>query len=101
MATTNAARKRDGAAAPAADAIAEQVREQAGGLIAGHLPKEVTWRELGCPEIAGQYRLAGEAVRVKLIHILVADNDPAALFTVVTYRPPHGPPEHSLGHRLK
>jgi hypothetical protein len=61
---------------------------------------EIRWGELGCPKRIGLYRLDGEAIRVKTIHIIVAENDPAALFTVVTFRPPLGPPEHMLGHRV-
>ncbi len=60
----------------------------------------VTWAELGCPTRIGNYRYAGEVVRVKNIHILVAEEDPAALFTVVTFRPPMGPAEYMLGHRI-
>jgi len=66
--------------------------------------QRVTWGELGCPREIGLYRIgsAGSAlrVRVKRIHIIVAEDDPAALFTIVTFRPPLGPPEHMLGHRV-
>jgi hypothetical protein len=65
---------------------------------------QVTWGELGCPRETGFYRTAGGhkglQVRVNRIHILVAENDPAALFTVVTLRPPHGSAEFVLGHRV-
>jgi hypothetical protein len=65
---------------------------------------QVTWGELGCPRETGFYRTAGGhkglPVRVNRIHILVAENDPAALFTVVAVRPPHGPAEFVLGHRV-
>jgi hypothetical protein len=65
---------------------------------------QVTWGELGCPRETGLYRTAGGhkglPVRVKRIHILVAENDPAALFTVVAVRPPHAPAEFVLGHRV-
>jgi hypothetical protein len=60
----------------------------------------VTWGELGCPRQIGLYRYGGEVIRVKNIHILVAENDPSALFTVVALRPPMGPPEYVLGHRV-
>ena len=64
----------------------------------------ITWGELGCPQDIGLYRAGGAPgdvkVRVKKIHIIVAENDPAALFTVVTLRPPLGPPEFLLGHRV-
>ena len=60
----------------------------------------ITWGELGCPREIGVYRAAGGQVRVKLIHILAAENDPAALFTVVVSRPPIGPSELALGHRV-
>jgi hypothetical protein len=61
---------------------------------------EIRWSELGCPSRIGLYRFAGAAIRVKTIHIIVAENDPAALFTLVTLRPPLGPPEYMLGHRV-
>ena len=61
---------------------------------------EVTWGALGCPTKVGLYRLGGEAIKVKNIHILVAENDPEALFTVVAFRPPLGPAEFMLGHRV-
>jgi hypothetical protein len=62
--------------------------------------QEVRWGELGCPTKMGLYRFAGEAIRVKSIHIAVAENDPVALFTVVALRPPMGPAEFMLGHRV-
>jgi hypothetical protein len=62
--------------------------------------ERVTWGELGCPRKTGLYRFGGAAIRVKNIHILVAEDDPAALFTVVALRPPMGPPEYHLGHRI-
>ena len=61
---------------------------------------QVTWGELGCPAEIGDYRLGRDMVRVKHIHILVAENDPAARFTVVVFRPPLGPAEFMLGHRV-
>ena len=63
-------------------------------------PQQVTWGELGCPRETGLYQLAGEAIRVRSIHIVVAEDDPAALFTVVALQPPVGPPEYLLGHRV-
>ena len=60
----------------------------------------VTWAELGCPTKIGGYRFSGQVLRVKNIHLLVAEGDPHALFTVVTFRPPLGPPEFMLGHRI-
>ncbi len=39
-------------------------------------------------------------IGVKSIHLMAAENDPAALFTVVTFHPPHGPAEYVLGHRV-
>ena len=60
----------------------------------------VTWGELGCPTEIGDYRFGRDMVRVKHIHILVAENDPAARFTVVVFRPPLGPAEFMLGHRV-
>jgi hypothetical protein len=62
--------------------------------------QEVRWGELGCPTKMGLYRFAGEAIKVKSIHIAVAENDPVALFTVVAFRPPLGPAEFMLGHRV-
>ena len=62
--------------------------------------KEVRWGELGCPTEMGLYRFAGEDIKVKTIHILVAENDPVALFTVVAFRPPLGRAEFMLGHRV-
>jgi hypothetical protein len=65
---------------------------------------EVTWGELGCPKEIGLYRAGDDSqgleVRVKRIHILVAEDDPSALFTVVEFRPPLGPAEFVLGHRV-
>jgi hypothetical protein len=61
---------------------------------------KVTWGELGCPTEIGVYRFHGAAVRVKKIHLIVAEDDPAALFTVLAFRPPLGPPEFQLGHRV-
>jgi hypothetical protein len=60
----------------------------------------VTWAELGCPADVGLYRAGGMRVRVKRIHIIVAEDDPAARFTVMTLRPPVGPPQFTLGHRV-
>jgi hypothetical protein len=61
---------------------------------------KVTWGELGCPREIGLYRFRGIPVRVKKIHVIVAEDDPAALFTIVALRPPLGPPEFHLGHRV-
>jgi hypothetical protein len=64
----------------------------------------IAWAELGCPREAGLYRIEGGPetvkIRVKRIHIIVAEGDPAARFTVVTLRPPLGPIEYLLGHRV-
>jgi hypothetical protein len=62
--------------------------------------QEVRWSELGCPTKTGVYRFDGEDIKVKAIHIAVAENDPVALFTVVAFRPPFGPAEFMLGHRV-
>jgi hypothetical protein len=62
--------------------------------------EKVTWAELGCPKAIGAYRLHGASIRVKNIHIIVAEDDPRAVFTVVAFRPPLGPPEYMLGHRI-
>ena len=60
----------------------------------------VTWGDLGCPRQVGNYRFGGEDIRVKNIHILVAEEDPFALFTVVAFHPPMGRAEFMLGHRI-
>src|SRR5262245_43935414 len=60
----------------------------------------ITWGELGCPKEIGLYRAAGGEIRVKRIHIIAAEDDPAALFTVVAFHPPLGPSEFVLGHRV-
>ena len=60
----------------------------------------LTWADLGCPREIGLYDVAGVPIRVRRIHIIVAEDNPDALFTVVTFRPPLGPPEHMLGHRI-
>ena len=65
-----------------------------------HAAAQVTWGELGCPAAIGDYPFGREAIRVKYIHIIVAENDPAARFTVVVFRPPLGPAEFMLGHRV-
>jgi len=62
--------------------------------------EKITWAELGCPKAIGDYRLHGASIRVKNIHIIVAEGDPRAVFTVVAFRPPLGPPEYMLGHRI-
>ena len=62
--------------------------------------EEVRWGELGCPTKTGPYRFAGETIQVKIIHVLAAENDPDARFTVVAYRPPLGRAEFVLGHRV-
>jgi len=62
--------------------------------------EQVTWGELGCPKAIGAYCLHGASIRVKNIHIIVAENDPRAVFTVVAFHPPLGPPEFMLGHRI-
>ena len=62
--------------------------------------EQITWGELGCPKAVGLYRFHGDKIKVKNIHIVVAEGDPAALFTVVVLQPPLGPVEYSLGHRV-
>ena len=61
---------------------------------------QISWGELGCPKEIGLYRTAGGPVRVKRIHIIVAEDDPEAVFTVVAFEPPLGPTEFVLGHRV-
>ena len=62
--------------------------------------EQVAWSTLGCPTKIGLYRLAENVIRVKKIHILAAENDPGAIFTVVAFEPPLGSPEYMLGHRI-
>lgn len=62
--------------------------------------KEVSWSDLGCPSETGLYPFGGEVIRVKSIHIAVAENDPVALFTILAFRPPLGRVEYMLGHRV-
>ena len=69
-------------------------------MVADEVAEQVTWGELGCPKAIGAYQLHGASVRVKNIHIIVAEDDPRAIFTVVTLHPPLGPPEFMLGHRI-
>ncbi len=61
---------------------------------------EIQWCELGCPQDVGLYPFAGQKIRVKRIHVLAAEDDPHARFTVVAFRPPLGRPEFMLGHRV-
>jgi hypothetical protein len=63
-------------------------------------PEQITWGELGCPRETGLYQVGDEAIRVRSIHIAVAEDDPEALFTVMALQPPLGPPEYILGHRV-
>jgi hypothetical protein len=78
------------------DNLAE--KEPAGDSAA--IERRISWGELGCPRDIGLYKSCGSHIRVKKIHIIVAENDPSALFTVVALRPPLGPPEFVLGHRV-
>ena len=61
---------------------------------------QISWGELGCPKEIGVYRTPAGQIRVKRIHIIVAEDDPSALFTVVSFCPPLGPAEFVLGHRV-
>ena len=69
-------------------------------ILASEASMCAAWAELGCPKAIGAYRLHGASIRVKNIHIIVAEDDPRAIFTVVAFRPPLGPPEFMLGHRI-
>lgn len=62
--------------------------------------ESVTWGTLGCPKSIGLYRLGEEVIQVKKIHIMAADDDPSALFTVIALQPPGGRTEFMLGHRV-
>ena len=78
--------------------IATGLRDRRRGHVVG--PEEISWGELGCPKADGYYRARGHKVRVKSIHIAAAEDDPAALFTMVALRPPLGPPQYRLGYRI-
>jgi hypothetical protein len=45
-----------------------------------------------CPLTEPFYRFGDEVIRVKNVHIIVAEDEPSALFTVVAFRPPLGAP---------
>ena len=64
------------------------------------IPPQISWGELGCPTEIGLYRTPGGPVRVKRIHIIAAEDDPAAVFTVLAFQPPVGAAEFVLGHRV-
>ena len=77
--------------------------------VRSQLSQHVSWQTLGCPRETGVYAAHGLDdgngedglnVNVKRIHILAAEDDPAALFTVMAFRPPLGPPVYTLGHRV-
>jgi hypothetical protein len=84
----------------ARDERADERRDASHHGSVDHASAQVTWGELGCPTHTGEYPLGRELIRVKHIHIVVAENDPAARFTVVAFRPPLGPAEFVLGHRV-
>jgi hypothetical protein len=65
----------------------------------------ITWEQLGCPKEIGLYRAVGAPqrgvfVHVKRIHLIAAEDDPQATFTVMALQPPIGPAEYVLGHRV-
>jgi hypothetical protein len=62
--------------------------------------EKATWKALGCPKEIGTYRLSGADIRVRKIHIIAAEDNPEALFTVVAFHPPVGRQELMLGHRI-
>jgi hypothetical protein len=62
--------------------------------------ERVSWGELGCPTEIGTYDVEGAPIRVRGIHIIVAENDPDALFTVIMVHPWARAPELMLGHRV-
>jgi hypothetical protein len=79
--------------------------------VRSQLAQPVSWRALGCPRETGIYAASGLEsgvesdednlkINVKRIHILAAEDDPSALFTVLALRPPLGPPVFTLGHRV-
>ena len=61
--------------------------------------RKITWGELGCPKEIGLYRTPG-GPSASSDPLIVAEDDPAALFTVVAFHPPLGPAEFLLGHRV-
>lgn len=90
--------------------VATAQREAAQRMVAPQATKgRITWGALGCPKGTGLYRAVGAPsggvqksieVRVRRIHILVAEGNPQAAFTVAVFRPPIGPAEYVLGHRV-
>jgi hypothetical protein len=89
--------------------VAMAQREAAQQMVAPQATEgRITWGALGCPKDIGLYRAVGAPtgthrdleVRVRRIHILVTEDDPQATFTVVVFRPPLGPEEYVLGHRV-
>jgi len=62
--------------------------------------RHISWGELGCPQDIGHYPFEDMTTRVMRVHVVAAEGDPAALFTLRTRHPPYGPPEHMLGHRV-
>jgi hypothetical protein len=60
----------------------------------------ISWGDLGCPTEVGTYELDGAPIRVRGIHIIVAENDPEARFTVIRVYPPFRQPQLMLGHRV-
>jgi hypothetical protein len=67
--------------------------------------RQITWGALGCPTESGVYCADHDGmqtnleIHVKLIHIIAAEDNPAAVFTVIALHPPVGPPQLVLGHR--
>jgi hypothetical protein len=89
--------------------VAMAQREAAQQMVAPQATEgRITWGALGCPKEIGLYRAVGAPsgvqksieVRVRRIHILVADDNPCATFTLVALRPLLGPAEYVLGHRV-
>lgn len=68
--------------------------------------EHITWNALGCPSEPGLYRAVHDGVpsdveiHVKRIHILAAEADPDAVFTVTEVRLLIGPLQFALGHRV-
>lgn len=90
-----------------AESKSRQRSQQNAQPVRSQLSQPVSWRALGCPREIGIYAASGVEcdednlkIHVKRIHILAAEDDPSALFTVMAFRPPLGPPVFTLGHRV-
>ncbi len=87
------------------DTVAEQAEAEQADLEQADAA-HITWGALGCPDEPGLYRAVHDGVpsdleiQVKLIHILAAEDDPDAVFTVIEVCLLFGPLQFALGHRV-